>query len=177
MSTDARVALPWFWESTARYERLKALAAYDLTSPDLRAELDVVAASTAAATGHPVSLVNVVLTDVQMAIGMHGVDSWVARAGGTPAEWAFCLHVVVDHRPFVVPDARLEPKVADSPLTTMGLSNSYTGVPVVDPQTGEALGALCVIDDRIGACGDDDVPTLNSYAGLVAGILNRYRRP
>lgn len=167
--------LPWFWSRTATLPRLRALAAYDLTDPDLRRELDEVAASAAAATGHPISIVNMILTDVQMAVGAYGLDGWVFRAGGTPAEWAFCLHVVLDRGPFVVPDAFAEPRVADSPLTLMGLSNSYCGVPVVDPVTGEALGAICVIDPQVGACTDADVPALNSHAGLAAGVLARYR--
>ncbi|MFN8074041.1 MAG: GAF domain-containing protein [Kineosporiaceae bacterium] len=165
--------LPWFWSRTADPARLLALAAFDLTDPQLRRDLDAVAAAAAEATGHPKSVINMILTDVQMAVGAHGLDGWVARAGGTPAEWAFCLHVVLDRGPFVVPDARLEPRVADSPLTLMGLSNSYTGVPVVDPVTGAALGALCVIDDEFGACTEADVPVLNAHAGLAAGVLER----
>jgi len=175
MSTEPTTR-PWFWAHTARRDRLAALAAYDLVNPLLREQLDAVATAVTETTGHPTSLINAVLTDVQMTIGSNGAGGWIADVGGTPAEWAFCLHVVLARGPFVVPDSTAHPIMASSPLTLMGMTNSYAGVPVIDPQTGEVIGALCVIDDRPGACGERDVPTLNGFAGVVAGILGRYRR-
>lgn len=172
----AMPGLPSFWAETARRERLTALAAYDLTDPRLREQLDGLAADAAAATGHPMSVISAILMDVQMIIGDYGVAGWPAATGGLPAEWSFCLHVVLDRKPFVVPDAHLEPRVASSPLALSGALTSYTGVPITDVASGETLGALCVVDHTPGSCGEHDLPTLTAIADQAATLISTYRR-
>ncbi|MGK6323936.1 GAF domain-containing protein [Sphingomonas sp. DT-51] len=79
---------------------------------------------------------------------------FVARVGDLAEEMpravSFCSHAI--HRPgdpMIVPDARDDPRFAANPLVTAApFIRFYAGLPLVD-RGGYAIGALCVIDDRL----------------------------
>ncbi len=84
--------------------RLREIADLGLNDSDIDGILSEIAAEAAAHFGLPVALVSIVLEQAQYFRGSHGLDGWMATAGGTPAAWSFCQHVVRNRAPFVVDD-------------------------------------------------------------------------
>lgn len=159
--------------SLADPHRLQVLASINLDDPRLREELDLLATRTAQDVGLPISMITLVLDSAQLLAGAYGVDGWIAAAGGTPAEWAFCARTVIGGRPYLVPDAVNDPVQAGNPLVTQVGFGSYAGVPIV--VDGEVLGAHCVIDTAAHEFTDADVAKLQQVSAEVTGILERYR--
>jgi hypothetical protein len=77
-----------------RPERLRAVAQLlpraDGTPEALQLFIDRVACVLKA----PCAGVSLILNDAGILIAAHGVDGWLAEAGGMPAEWAPCAVVV-----------------------------------------------------------------------------------
>ena len=161
---------------TSRLDRVEQVAALDLQDPGLRAELDRLAQRTATATGHPVSMVNVLLTDAQATVGSHGLPALVAGIGGLPGEWSFCVQMVVTGTSLVVPDLAADPRFRGNPFVQMGLVRSYAGVPLTAAD-GTVLGGHCVLSDAAGACSSADLSALADGARQALALLEAHRRP
>jgi len=154
--------------------RMRRLAAYDLFHPDLSARLDDLASRTAQRLRTPVSLVSVILDSSQYILGAHGVSGWVIEARGVPAEWSLCSTTVLAGAPYCIRDTTTEPELAGNPLVRMSGLRSYAGVPLTD-NTGQHLGAHCVIDDVPRDFTADDLEVLTEGAVETMHILERHR--
>ncbi len=95
----------------------------------------------------PVSLVSLVDEDRQFLKSCVGVSEEVAEKRETPLSHSFCRHAVAAGEPFVVEDARRDPRVRENPAVEELDVIAYAGIPLV---TGDdqALGSFCVIDDE-----------------------------
>ncbi len=84
-----------------------------------------------------------------------------------PREHSFCAHSILAERPFVVPDARIDPRFAANPLVTgkPGI-RFYAGQPISAPD-GSVVGALCVIDRQPRILSEEDLQSLQDLARLV----------
>jgi diguanylate cyclase (GGDEF)-like protein len=98
---------------------------------------------------------------------------WFKSAVGTeskedPRDDSFCAHAILDqNEAMVVTDARVDPRFADNPLVLGGPNiRFYAGQPVAAPG-GEAVGTLCVIDDKPRLAEDFDAEALVELAGMV----------
>ncbi|MFD9287377.1 GAF domain-containing SpoIIE family protein phosphatase [Streptomyces sp. NPDC060030] len=93
----------------------------------------------------PVAMVSLLETDRQVFPGMVGLDEpWAARRE-TPLSHSFCQHVVIDGRPLILDDTRLNPHTCASLAIPDLRVIAYAGLPLTDAD-GHVLGSLCAID-------------------------------
>ena len=90
----------------------------------------------------PIALVSLVDEDRQFFKSGLGVEE-----RETPLSHSFCQHAIARREPLVVDDAREHPILKDNPAVREMGAIAYAGVPLIDPG-GQALGTLCVLDNR-----------------------------
>lgn len=138
--------------------RLHELARYGL-SPEPEKDFDDIAAMAAEICAVPVALVSIVEADRQFFKARIGLE-----VCETAREISFCQFALRDDGPFIVPDARLDPRFADNPLVTgEPFIRFYAGFPLVT-SSGHALGTLCVIDRKPRALDPQQVRMLRILA-------------
>ncbi len=91
----------------------------------------------------------------------------------TPRDVAFCAHAILDpNQTLVVEDATTDARFADNPLVTGELAmRFYAGAPIVTKQ-GDAVGAVCVIDDKPGTLSPARRRCLEALARHAAYLLD-----
>ncbi|GAA4964624.1 GAF domain-containing protein [Actinoplanes utahensis] len=154
--------------------RIQQIARYDLFDPTLQARLDAVAARTADLLHAPISMISMVLDTSQFIIGQHGLTGWISEVQGTPAEWALCTQTVLAGRPYCITDGTADPVYAANPLLAMSPIRSYAGVPLSD-DSGQILGAHCVIDVTPRTFTEHDITVLTNGAAETMHILAEHR--
>ncbi|MFN7977218.1 MAG: ATP-binding protein [Vicinamibacterales bacterium] len=118
----------------------------------------------------PIAAVSLVDARHQWFLAGHGL-----ALSGTPRAFTFCDHTIRGTGVFEVPDARLAPDFADSPLVTSDPHVVfYAGAPLLTP-AGEAVGALCVIDHRPRTLSADEREALRLLARQVVRRLDQDR--
>lgn len=114
----------------------------------------------------PVAVVTLVDEERQVFAGHSGLPTPWAELGETPMTHSFCQHVVDNHAPLIVPDARLDPLLKDNQaIGDIGVV-AYLGVPLALPD-GEIVGALAAIDNDARTWSDADMRRLRSIARTV----------
>ncbi|RYF66053.1 MAG: GAF domain-containing protein, partial [Comamonadaceae bacterium] len=96
------------------------------------------------------------------------------QAAETPREYAFCAHAIRDpSNPMQVEDAQTDPRFAANPLVT-GDPNIrfYAGAPLVT-SNGQALGTLCVLDDKPRSMDPKQLETLQYMAQQVVTMMEK----
>ncbi|MXG89922.1 GAF domain-containing protein [Nocardioides flavescens] len=181
---EQAAAPPWDWARRALDEllrtrvpsrrRLQEIADLDPFSPEIRPDLDQVAARAAQRTGAATGAVNILLEGAQGTVGQHGMPQWILRAGGTPAEWSFCSTIRRTREPHVVPDAHADVLHRVNPLVFHEGTASYAGVPLVTPR-GEVVGTCCVVDTQAREFTDADLAALAEEAATVVETLEERR--
>ena len=120
--------------------------------------------------GAPVSLVSLVDKDRQFFKSAHGLaEPWASRRQ-TPLSHSFCQYVVTDAGPLVVGDATQHPFLKDNgAVLDLGVV-AYLGMPLT-MQSGETLGAFCVVDSTPREWTPEEIDTLHDLcASVVAEI-------
>lgn len=146
-------------------ERLAALARYRVLDTPSEEAFDRITRLAAQVLNVPVAVVNFLAGDRQWSKACHGVVAGeVARADSV------CAWTVLTPDPLVVPDARQDARLMDSPFVRAGQIGLYAGVPLVTPD-GHQIGTLCVTDSRPRAFGPAEVETLRMLAALVMDEL------
>jgi phosphoribosyl 1,2-cyclic phosphodiesterase/FixJ family two-component response regulator len=119
----------------------------------------------------PIALVSLVATERQWFKSRQGLD-----VPETSRDSSFCAHAILDDQLFVVGDASLDPRFAESPLVTGAPGiRFYAGRPV---RSGDfRIGTLCLIDRAPRQLGADDMQVFEDLAALVENELARTRTP
>jgi diguanylate cyclase (GGDEF)-like protein len=94
----------------------------------------------------------------------------------TPREHSFCAHAILNPAEvMVVNDASQDERFAQNPLVQGDPHiRFYSGAPLVTP-TGEAVGALCVIDRQPRQMSADEKAALRALSHLVVSYLELRR--
>ena len=83
-----------------------------------------------------------------------------------PRRHGFCGYAIQTNHGFVVEDALLDPRLAESYFTQTAKLRSYAGIPIRDP-SGHMIGALCVYDDKPRQFTTAQIVMLRSLAHLL----------
>ncbi len=84
-----------------------------------------------------------------------------------PRARSFCEHAILGRGPFVVQDARTDPRFSDNPLVTGEPAiRFYAGWPLAD-HDGHQLGALCLVDRWPRRLSETDLQVLCDLASLA----------
>ena len=148
-----------------RKRALDALAVLD-TLPE--AFSNAVVSAAAAIANMPTSAISLVDSDRQWFKATCGLG-----AQETGRDVSFCAHTILQTEPFLVPDALADPRFCENALVTgPPFVRSYAGFPLV--VLGQAVGALCVIDDRPRYIAADVIDRLSKLAaGTAAWLADR----
>lgn len=150
--------------------RLEEVNRLRLLDPEVEALLGEVTREVSAAFELPLGLISVVLDSAQYFPGGAGLTGWIAEAGGTPSEWAFCRHVVDGLDPLVVEDARQDPLVLSNPLVTRDGIGSYAGVSLRTSRD-VPIGSLCVIGTAPRSFSPEEIELLRAFAARAMAAL------
>ncbi len=96
-------------------------------------------------------------------------EAW-ERAGSIPLSRSFSQFVLRDARPLAVEDRDTHPLGASLADRASLPYRAYLGAPIYAP-TGEALGALCVVDEAPRNWSDEDVGVMEDLAHCVTDAL------
>lgn len=147
-------------------DRLTAVAAYGIGREVADPVLDAIVARAAALFGAPMALVSIIHDNVQKFRAKIGIDAVQTSRG-----ISFCGHALHSERPFIVPDATLDPRFAGNPLVIGApYIRTYAGAPLIT-RDGLALGTLCVIDTQPRAITPEQVDGLVALAGEAMARL------
>ena len=152
--------------------RLEALAHAQLLDTPADERFDSLARVASRVLSAPVALVSLVDKDRQFFKSCIGLPEPWASERGTPLSHSFCQHAVAARKPLIVDDARDHPVLRDN-LAIRDLNViAYAGIPLIT-HAGEALGTLCVIDDKPRRWTTEETSLLAQIAeAVVAQIEN-----
>ncbi|MET7660526.1 GAF domain-containing protein [Streptomyces sp. NPDC005463] len=138
-------------ELDARVERLAQLGLGDAA-----ADLDALASELAEAAGTPYAMVNLI-TDQQFFAGLHTPQGLPNTLGPHDAmngpevgrvmarDHGYCPEVISRRIPLVLPDVYAAPRFAGNPVVDELGIRVYLGAPLIDEETGIALGTVCAV--------------------------------
>lgn len=118
--------------------------------------------------GTPIALMTLIDRDRQWFKASRGLDGT-----GTRREDAFCAHAIEAPTTLMeVPDAQADARFVANPLVTGDPHiRFYAGMPLVTPG-GDAIGTVCVIDDRPRELGARERDGLAALARLTMTLLD-----
>ena len=96
-------------------------------------------------------------------------EPWASRRE-TPLTHSFCQHVTTGRARLVVEDSRETPRLAGNLASAELSAIAYAGVPLM--VEGEAIGALCVIDDKPRAWTEKDLRLLEDLAESIVSEID-----
>jgi hypothetical protein len=165
-------ALP---EPVTEEARILAVARYRLPEAPADGAFDRVTAIAARVFSVPVALVTIVDHDRIWFTSHHGLEiDHIDRHPG------LCASAILDDVPWVVEDARFDPRTLANPLVADGFGlQFYAGVPL-RTWDGHNLGTLCVLDFEPRLATEQELATLADLAAIVMSEMElrlESRRP
>jgi sigma-B regulation protein RsbU (phosphoserine phosphatase) len=151
-------------------ERMAAVRRYDILDTPPDGAFDRLTALAARLCGTPIAIVSVVDTDRIWFKSHHGLD-----VDEIDREPGLCASAILRDGPWVVEDARADPRTMANPLVAgeFGLG-FYAGVPLRTAE-GFQLGTLCVIDQEARPATEREIQDLTDLAAVVMDELELRR--
>jgi GAF domain-containing protein len=97
-----------------------------------------------------------------------GEEAVLPTGSSQTLDRSFCKFAVASREPFVVEDSRTHPLVQHSGAVDAGVL-AYAGVPL--EVSGQAIGALCVIDSKPRSWSPDELKTLRALARSAMRLI------
>jgi predicted Ser/Thr protein kinase len=152
-------------------QRLAALLSCHILDTEPEPAFDGVALLASQLCGAPTALVSLVDESRQWFKARVGL-----QVSETPRSISFCAHAILGHAPFVIEDAREDPRFADNPLVTgEPYVRFYAGVPLV-LDDGSAIGSLCVLDKEPRHLSEAQLASLKVLARQVSTEIGLRRK-
>jgi two-component system cell cycle sensor histidine kinase/response regulator CckA len=154
----------------AEDRRLATLKSYDVVDTLPEEAFDDLVLLASQICGTPMAQISLVDGDRQWFKAKIGFT-----ASETPRDIAFCAHTILTpDKVMEIPDTSADPRFAGSPLVTAGPRiRFYAGTPLMAAD-GQALGALCVMDQTPRQLLPDQVKALRALGrGVVAQLESR----
>jgi PAS domain S-box-containing protein len=150
-------------------ERLDALIALELLDSPPDPELDTITRIAARSFGVAMSTISLIDEHRQWFKSRCGLE-----LRETAREVSFCGHTLLGNEPFVVEDARTDPRFLDNPLVTRDPQiRFYAGVPLCLP-SGVPVGTLCVMDCDARTPTPQQLANLRDLARLAESWFERH---
>lgn len=142
--------------------RLAALHALNILDTQAEERFDRITRMAKRVFAVPIATVTLVDEDRQWFKSKIGIEATEA-----PRATSFCGHAILQHQPFVIEDASLDPRFQDNPsVTGEPFIRFYAGCPLRSVD-GYALGTLCVVDHEPRQLQPEDLETLMDLAHMV----------
>lgn len=151
---------------TEEAERIAVVRRYDVLDSPPDGAFERITALAARLFDVPIAIVSIVDTDRIWFKSHHGLEATeIDRTSG------LCASAIMQHEPWVLTDASLDPRALANPLVAgdFGL-RFYAGVPLTT-HDGFNLGSLCLIDKEPREITEAQLATLADLAALVMDEL------
>ena len=138
--------------------RLASLRSLELLDTPPEERFDRITRVAAELFGVPIALISLVDANRQWFKSCYGFD-----IRETPRDISFCAHAILDQDLFHVPDTKIDPRFASSPLVTEQNIRFYAGIPLAGPHD-QMIGTLCIMDHFPRELTEDDHRLLRDLA-------------
>lgn len=151
----------WWRDGVREPKRLDALTRSGLFQTSPEDAFDRLTELAAAVTGAERACITLVDADHYTYKSTVGVPEGAPQIG--PIEASFCRYVVGSSKPFVVDDARADPRTFDNPAITIDGVAAWAGYPIEDAD-GWVLGTFCLVGTEPHVWTDTDLHVLATLA-------------
>ncbi|WP_406427783.1 GAF domain-containing protein [Streptomyces sp. NBC_01589] len=177
--TSQMLVTPEDRDAPARVERLRTIGVGNAPVPDF----DAFARELARTLGAPYAMVNFIDTEQQYfaglftpADGQQGVELGPQQASKDndrvmARDHGWCPHVVVRRKALVLEDVFAYRKFAGNPVIDELGIRAYVGAPLIDWNSGIALGTVCAIAPEPTPWGREGLETIKSFAQQMTNRL------
>lgn len=152
----------------ARLESLRQTGLLDVVRAE---EFDRVTEMAAEVLKVPVCLVSLVDSECQVFVGASGLPAPYQDSRRTPLSHSFCKHAVRARAPFIIRDARTDPRVAgNGAVKDLGVL-AYLGFPLVG-HDHQIYGTFCVIDSQPRSWTPREIRLTRDFTAIVADYID-----
>jgi phosphoserine phosphatase RsbU/P len=158
----------WWLDGVCEPRRVEALGRSGLVGTGPDDAFDRLTELAAAVTGATRACITLVDQHSYIYKSAVGVPEGAPQMG--PIEESFCRYVVGSSRPFVVEDARNDPRSSDNPAIEINGVAAWAGYPIEDAD-GWVLGTFCLIATEPYVWTDTDLHVLATLAGAASSEI------
>jgi hypothetical protein len=173
----AETTMPSVSASITDPNRLRSLYATGLLDSPREEIYDRITRAAADALDAPHAAVSLIDVDRQFFKSTAGMGGDSPEERQTPLARSVCQYAVANGAPLILEDARVDPVFKNHPAVRDGSVVAYLGIPLMD-HDDNAIGTLCVFDERPRLWGTGHVQVLSDLAALaVERIFGPNPRP